>query len=199
MSSASRFGTPAVVTPSKSRTVTVDVMVPLIGGEHCVERRLRSAAVRREPVGDHVHEQIFHQRGQTHLPTMAGGCWQEPSHALPAALPKGPADGGWRSWGCMCWPDERTGRRDRRSGCSTHDALLGRIKTLEVVTVRVGYPTAVDPLQHQRSVELWLTPSLINSVLLRGPEHQGRAARSAVTCRATPSLVMVTSPRSACL
>jgi hypothetical protein len=42
----------------------IHTVIPLIAGDQCMGRGLRSAAVQRESVGDHVDEQLFHQGGQ---------------------------------------------------------------------------------------------------------------------------------------
>jgi len=41
----------------------IDVVLPLVGGDHRIRCRLGAAAVQHEPVGDHVDEQLFHPGG----------------------------------------------------------------------------------------------------------------------------------------
>ena len=50
------------------------MVVPLVGGDQGIRCRLGAAAVHREPVGDHLEEQLFHHGEQAHLLTVVRLC-----------------------------------------------------------------------------------------------------------------------------
>jgi hypothetical protein len=65
---AALFGHPGRDHPLKiTDGEQITTVIPLIARDQCSRRHLEPTAVQREPVTNHVNEQLFHSNRQTHL------------------------------------------------------------------------------------------------------------------------------------